>query len=194
MADTARGMGTGRTDARTGTGMAILLAQPLAERGTNDPEATCGTFVSARRGRLLGTDCERPMLDAGRTAGVIAPPPPFPGAEPGVVARGGTEPARAFVPPRRFSLSAAPVALSRMCSMLSPRTRKGRPASASHAGMEASRSFSIYDRLFSGVAPSVKEYTHPRLLFLNALAHFFFSQEPTWVSRTSPKEAALIRR
>ena len=115
----------------------------------NDPGgATCGTFVSdsARRGRLLGTEWERPMLDAGRTAGVTVPPP-FPGAEPGVVARGGTEPARVFVLPRWFSLSAAPVALSRICSMLSPRTRKGRPASASHAVIEASRSFSSYDRL-----------------------------------------------
>jgi hypothetical protein len=203
LADTARDMGTGRTDARTGTGMAILLvlggwplallAQPLAERGTKDPD---GTFVavSASRGRLLGTDCERPMLDAGRTAGVIVPPQPFPGAEPGVVARGGTEPPRVFVPPRRFSLSAAPVALSRICSMLSLRTRKGRPASASQAGIEASRSFSIYGCLS---VPSYyrlvsKKNTHPWLLFLNALAHLFFSQEPTWVSWTSPKESALI--
>ena len=133
--------------ARTGTGIAILLGgwwpapapalAPLAERGTN-PGTWTMLSACASRGRLLGTDCARPMLDAGRTAGVTAP---FPGAELGVVARGGTEPARAF-PPRRFSLSAAPAAPSRNCSMLSPCTRKGRPASASHAGMDVRRSFS----------------------------------------------------
>lgn len=129
VADTARGACTGRTEEepRTGTGIAILLGawpapalDPPAERGTK-----LGTWVvplvSASRGLLLGTDrdCEQPMLDAGRTAGVIAP---FPGAEFGVVVRGGTEPARGFAP-RRFSLSATPAALSRICSMLSPFTR-----------------------------------------------------------------------
>ena len=145
--------------ARTGTGIAILLGgcpapptpparAPLAEHGTNPAADICcggGTdtlLVSASRGRLLGTDCARPMLDAGRMAGVTTP---LPGAELGVVARGGTEPARVFVP-RRFSLSAAPVALSRIWSMLSPCTRKGRPASASHAGMEVRRSFSSCSR------------------------------------------------
>jgi len=135
--------------ARTGTGIAILLGgwlwpalAPLAERGTN-PGTWGATLVSASRRRLLGTDCEHPaprlMLDAGRTAGVIEP---FPGAELGVVDRGGTDPARPFAPPSRFSLSLAPAALSRVCSMLSPCTRKGRPASASHAGMDVRRSFS----------------------------------------------------
>lgn len=146
VADTARGACMGRTEEpRIGTGIAILLGGwpapapgPLAERGTK--LGTWMPLVSASRGRLFGTDCdcEHPMLDAGRTAGVIAP---FPSAEFGVVIRGGTEPARGFAP-RRFSLSAA---LSRICSMLSPYTRKGRPASASHAGMEVRRSFSSYN-------------------------------------------------
>jgi hypothetical protein len=149
VADTARGACTGKTEEpRTGTGIAILLGGwpapalgPPTERGTK--LGTWVPLVSASRGLLFGTDCdcEQPMLDAGRTAGVSAP---FPGAEFGVVIRGGTEPARGFAP-RRFSLSAAPVALSRICSMLSPCTRKGRPASASHAVMEVRRSFSSYN-------------------------------------------------
>ena len=165
--------------ARTGTGIAILLGgwpapalAPLAERGTN--LGTCATLVSASRRRLLGTECKRSMLDAGRTAGVIAP---FPGAELGVVARGGTEPARAFPPLRRFSLSPAPAALSRICSMLSPCTRKGRPASASHAGMEVRRSFSSYDLCqHHRITACRRKRTHPWFLFLNTLAHLFFPQ------------------
>jgi hypothetical protein len=190
VADTARG--ACRTEPRTGTGIAILLGGwpapalgPLAERGTNPAPRV--TLVSARRGRLLGNDCdcEQPMLDAGRTAGVIVP---FPGAEFGVVARGGTEPARA----RRFSLSAAPAVLSRICNMLSPCTRKGRPASASHAGIEVRRSFSSYNLCQHHIAACRKRCTHPRLLFLNTLAHLLFAQESPWVSGTPPKEAALI--
>ena len=61
VADTARGACTGMTEARTGTGMAILLGGwpapalgPLTERGTN--LGPWGTLVSASRGRLFGTD------------------------------------------------------------------------------------------------------------------------------------------
>lgn len=63
----------------------------------------------------------------------------------GVVARGGTEPARGLFL-RWFSLSAAPIDSKRSSIMLTPFTRKGLPCSFSHAGMERSRSCSSYQR------------------------------------------------
>ena len=83
--------------------------------------------ASPRRGRLLGTDCELPRVDAGRTAGVTTPDLPCPDVEGarwlvvfGVVARGGTDPARPFVRLFAFSLSAALTVSMRNWSMLIP--------------------------------------------------------------------------
>lgn len=87
------------------------------------------------------------ILDAGRTAGVtvfdledLAVVGPGPGLLKGVLARAGTEPARVFRLP--FSFSYTLLASVRICKMLSPFTRKGRPVSASQAGMDTRRSCS----------------------------------------------------